>query len=868
MRPTPPEEPPQGELETHRPWLSELARALLRDPSLAEDCVQDVFLAAVRELPTAAGFSLRGWLRQVLVNRARKLGERDSLRRFHERRALVEGRRLAELEPLELRELRAELEHGLLALDERQREALRLRHQEGLAPSAIAQRLDVPVKTVDSWLYRAHGKLRERLAGRFRDLGACLALLARAGEERGAPQATPALPHEQGRDARVRPRTRLRTRWLAAAAGLVLVTAAVFRFTTESEPADERSARREVPRAVLTLPATPPRELEPREPRPAEDPVPASKPAVLEDAPDAAAPLWRGRVIDPDGAPVAGVRLRFEPMTAADWRLLDDRAHSGLEGYEDVRFAGEDPSAVRYAVSDAEGAFTFPEPRVQGWIDVDSDGWTLVTSTSLVELPPLADAHVCIARDRRVAGHVLAADGTPVAGARVALHLPARLVRVETRFPSGISYEPDVLTDADGRFELPWLPAVDDARLSIEKDGFAHIELRLDELGDAPEALGLTLAEEQRGPELAGRTLDAAGAPIAGAVLSLDWTTLATSDPEGRFRLPLAEVDAERVTVRAAALGFLPLERTLDPRAVTELELVFTGPALALAGVVLTSDGTPHANAAVWLPAPSVLALPPDGPPVLCEHVMGGPQDGGSLEVALTDADGRFELRGLAARSYVVRVADQATRAWFASGLLEAGQRDVWLEFPPEACLEEVRGVVVARDGEPLTDVYVARTSPRLDVRLPDGRRYASHASGAKERVAADGSFVLRGVGRASSLSVLGPAIQNRHFELERLGDPLALRLEVGRLCRVVVERGALEFERFSFAAAPGERFDFLSPHTGVLARLSEAPLLGERSDEYLVNDLARELVLWSGAREVARLPVALSRGELNVLRP
>src|SRR5262245_37744815 len=158
-----------SQLEAHRPWLQKLAVAILRDTDRAEDCVQDVFLTALREgpAPRPAASSLRAWLKRVLVNRARKSIDREALRRHHEALSQRRDECLRAREPLELGELQAELHRGVLALEEPYRAVVFLRHEQDLSPSQIADRMDVPIKTVNSWLYRAYGKLRERLDGRF-----------------------------------------------------------------------------------------------------------------------------------------------------------------------------------------------------------------------------------------------------------------------------------------------------------------------------------------------------------------------------------------------------------------------------------------------------------------------------------------------------------------------------------------------------------------------------------------------------------------------------------------------------------------------------------------------------------------------------
>jgi RNA polymerase sigma-70 factor, ECF subfamily len=55
----------------HRVWMSVLARRYLRDPGLAEDCVQEAFLQAFRSIGRFEGrCALKSWLHRILTNAA------------------------------------------------------------------------------------------------------------------------------------------------------------------------------------------------------------------------------------------------------------------------------------------------------------------------------------------------------------------------------------------------------------------------------------------------------------------------------------------------------------------------------------------------------------------------------------------------------------------------------------------------------------------------------------------------------------------------------------------------------------------------------------------------------------------------------
>ncbi len=164
------------ELLEDQAWLRRLARSLVRDPSLADDLVQEGWLRALTNPP---GRHVRSWWRAVLVRRA------IDLRREAERRRAREGRVPAPEAPsddlLERVEMQEAVAHAVRGLPEPYRGAILLRYFEGLPPRAIARRLGIPVETVRTHLKRAHAMLREGLDRERRDWKGAMLLLAWPG---------------------------------------------------------------------------------------------------------------------------------------------------------------------------------------------------------------------------------------------------------------------------------------------------------------------------------------------------------------------------------------------------------------------------------------------------------------------------------------------------------------------------------------------------------------------------------------------------------------------------------------------------------------------------------------------------------------
>jgi RNA polymerase sigma-70 factor, ECF subfamily len=143
-----------------------VALRILRDPALAQDAVQDAFLAAWR---TAAAFDpARGnastWLLTLVHRRAVDLVRREERRRadvLDESAPAASGDSTDEA--AEVRAQRRAVQAALAQLPADQREALELAYYGGLSQSQLAERLGIPLGTVKSRMFAALGTLRDLL---------------------------------------------------------------------------------------------------------------------------------------------------------------------------------------------------------------------------------------------------------------------------------------------------------------------------------------------------------------------------------------------------------------------------------------------------------------------------------------------------------------------------------------------------------------------------------------------------------------------------------------------------------------------------------------------------------------------------------
>ena len=144
-----------------------VALRILRDEKLAEDAVQEGFLAAWRSadrfMPERGKAST--WVLTLVHRRAVDLVRREERRRTD---ALGEETEPTGMESAEddawLRFERERVQSALRQLPDQQREALELAYYGGFSQSELAERLGQPVGTIKSRMFTGLARLRELLA--------------------------------------------------------------------------------------------------------------------------------------------------------------------------------------------------------------------------------------------------------------------------------------------------------------------------------------------------------------------------------------------------------------------------------------------------------------------------------------------------------------------------------------------------------------------------------------------------------------------------------------------------------------------------------------------------------------------------------
>ena len=144
-----------------------LALRILRDEKLAEDAVQEGFLAAWRNadrfIPERG--KANTWLLTLVHRRAVDLVRREDRRRAEPLTESIEPASTGSAEDdAWLRFERERVQTALKQLPDQQREALELAYYGGFTQSELAERLGEPVGTIKSRMFTGLARLRELLA--------------------------------------------------------------------------------------------------------------------------------------------------------------------------------------------------------------------------------------------------------------------------------------------------------------------------------------------------------------------------------------------------------------------------------------------------------------------------------------------------------------------------------------------------------------------------------------------------------------------------------------------------------------------------------------------------------------------------------
>lgn len=133
-------------------WVRELARSLLRNDALADDVVQETWLAASRQ-PAGSVQRVRPWLASIVHNQVRRLVRGRGRRAAREAAVAAAAPAASSADIAERGALYRELTEAVMALEPPYRDAVLLRYLDGLSGTEVAERLGI-----------GHGAARQRVA--------------------------------------------------------------------------------------------------------------------------------------------------------------------------------------------------------------------------------------------------------------------------------------------------------------------------------------------------------------------------------------------------------------------------------------------------------------------------------------------------------------------------------------------------------------------------------------------------------------------------------------------------------------------------------------------------------------------------------
>jgi RNA polymerase sigma-70 factor, ECF subfamily len=162
-------------VEKYQRKLARLLSRFIRDPAEVEDVTQEAFIKAYRALPAFRGDSaFYTWLYRIGINTAKNylmaMGRRAPTSTevgAEEAEGFDEGEQLRDINTPESVLLTSEIAKTVNAtieqLPEELRTAIQLREIEGMSYEDIAQRMNCPIGTVRSRIFRAREAIAEQL---------------------------------------------------------------------------------------------------------------------------------------------------------------------------------------------------------------------------------------------------------------------------------------------------------------------------------------------------------------------------------------------------------------------------------------------------------------------------------------------------------------------------------------------------------------------------------------------------------------------------------------------------------------------------------------------------------------------------------
>lgn len=304
----------------------------------------------------------------------------------------------------------------------------------------------------------------------------------------------------------------------------------------------------------------------------------------------------RGRVVDPDGKPVAGAKVSVEGSAFGLEQMMGGAttvltAKDGAYVLEGVGPSGESSNPFEPRPARRVGDADDDEPRLDGKprgsvVVVEAEGFVEGRSEGVVvkEGAQVAVPTVKLSRGATIRGTVMGPDRRPAAGAKVEVSIVAADAtgpRMRFRMNGVDTGQRTVTSDKEGRFEVPACQ-VGTATLTVSTAGAAPSRRTVKlESEDASPTVTVDLRPAVR---LEGVVLDDTGKPVKGVRVAIEGGLVglegddayvpeesATTKDDGRFVLD--GLPSGTVNVAAYGSSYRPLKTTAATGAPVELRV-------------------------------------------------------------------------------------------------------------------------------------------------------------------------------------------------------------------------------------------------------------------------------------------------------
>ncbi|MFT7485730.1 MAG: RNA polymerase sigma-70 factor (ECF subfamily) [Candidatus Paceibacteria bacterium] len=650
----------------HRQWLRRLASAIVGE-QLADDVLQETWTAALATPPPHAE-NLQAWLARVV-------------RRFAWKRLISEQHRSDREEVYAPNESLPAPEHLVACIEEQQliaqavaqmeepyRSTLLWRYYEDLSLTDIARRAEVPESTVRSRVQRGLDRLRGHLEVQH-GVDWRLAVLPLL-----KPEASGAVTTAAGSMLNTGGLLMTTQAKLLAACALALATLFVSTRLGASAPDEENLTMAVVEESPAEADPTP-QVLQPKQRQLAQQQV---SPETTQVAPRMPMVTVTVTVFDPTGKALEGVPLVSRPMETGG--QATEVGVSNRAG--ELRF---DCPSTPHEITCGEGYFTLYSTEVGNASQAD------------------AELFVIAAPEIQLSGRVEREDGSPLA--EVGVYFEWWSLSSFPRVLSSVrpAAMPKTMTLEDGTFSLASSPGSGQLKLHFYRQGFQRHSLPCPDTSQ--ENLTVTLSAHH-GPSEGFRVavFDEDGAALPQVLVRFGRHTT-RSDESGEASLPWTRRDVNLVAVHPGKSPFV-LERfghsawealgSPDP-----MRIDLPDSKHEIRGRVFGPEGTPARGISVTIERGTPLA---EG--VFAEFIASEVQANSTLELARTDKDGRFVLRGLTDREYMVTAFDAESYACIRGKARPDGD-EIDLHFPTNALLFDVDVICVDERGTPLVGLEV-----------------------------------------------------------------------------------------------------------------------------------------------------------------